>query len=304
MGGWGDEHDGGGHDGGGHDVGGHDVGGHDVGGHDVGGQGFTNHESGASLHGWEQAFAGSADSHLNPPHLPGEHERLDLNDADHLPWLEGDDDDFVEKVSIGRVIAVALAALLLVGGLVGGIWYATHRHALNAPVADGSTVTPPSAQYKDAPTNPGGKTFQGTGDTSYVVSQGQNRQAQLAEGEGNAASGNAPGAGDGAARGKGAGTASKASAGKPASGDAPGADAAPAGGVVQIGAFSSKDLAEAGWSRLAGQHPTLAQQHHRILQGQADIGTVFRLQIITGAGGGNALCERLKAEGLSCQVKH
>ena len=291
MGGWGDEHDGAGQDGTGQDGGGHAGG-----GQGGAGQGFANHESGAGLHGWEQDFAGSPDSHITPPHLSGEHERLDLNDADHLPWLEGDEDDYVEKVSIGRVIAVALVALLVVGGLVGGIWYATHRHALNAPVADGSTVNPPSAQYKDAPANPGGKTFQGTGDTSYVVSQGQNRQAQLAEGEGNAASGNAPAGG----AAKGGGTASKASAG----GDTPGSDASPAGGVVQIGAFSSKDLAEAGWSRLAGQHPTLAQQHHRILQGQADIGTVWRLQIITGAGGGNALCERLKAEGLSCQVKH
>ena len=255
------------------------------------------------LHGWEEALAASAHSHLHT----GEHERLDLNEGDRLPWLEGDEDDYYEKTSFGRVILAGLAALLLVGGIVGGIWWATHRNAAEAPVADGSTVTPPTGQYKDAPADPGGKTFQGTGDTSYVVSQGQNRQAQLADGQGvgdavveAAASSGASGPGRAAAK---TNTAAPAAEG-PKVAKATGADSAPVGGVVQIGAFSSKDLAEAGWSRLSSQHPLLAQQHHRILQGQADIGTVWRLQVVTGAGGGNGLCDRLKAEGLSCQVKH
>ncbi len=281
---------------------------HDSARHSAGVQDSGAPVSGGALHGWEEDLAASAHLHASPPTMPpGEHERLDLNDADRLPWLEGDEDEYFERVSPGRVIAAGLGALLVVGAVVGGIWWTTHRHALGAPVADGSTVTPPSAQYKDAPANPGGKTFQGTGDTSYVVSQGQNRQAQLADGEGNPAAGNGPAAsaplGPGSAPNK-MGGAGAAAVAKGGAGPVWAADAAPAGGVVQIGAFSSKDLAEAGWSRLSSQHPMLTQQHHRILQGQADIGTVWRLQVITGAGGGNALCDRLRGEGLSCQVKH
>jgi hypothetical protein len=34
------------------------------------------------------------------------------------------------------------------------------------------------------------------------------------------------------------------------------------------------------------------------------MGTVWRLQLVTGAGGGAGLCERLKADSLPCQVKH
>ena len=297
MGGWGDNQGGSGHEDAGHnDVGHGDVGHNDAWhDHDAAGSSAGGHPEGASLHAWEDALA-------HPHHVSSEHERLDLNDADRLPWLEGDEDDYVATASIGRVIVAGLAALLVVGGVVGGIWWATHREAVNAPVADGSTVTPPSAQYKDAPANPGGKTFQGTGDTSYVVSQGQNRQAQLADGGDNVASGSRSHGAD-AAPAK-AADKSGAVTGNAGASSSASPDAAPAGSVVQIGAFSTKDLAEAGWSHLSSQHSMLAQQHHRILQGQADIGTVWRLQVITGAGGGNALCERLKAEGLSCQVKH
>ena len=283
MGGWGDDREPGG----------------DAFGHGAEGPAAGGHAAGAPLRGWEEDLSGPDQPHA-PAHLPsGEQERLGLDEGDRLPWLEGEEDEYYERVSPGRVIAAGLGALVLVGAVVGGIWWMTHHHALNAPAPDGSTVTPPAAQYKEAPANPGGRTFQGTGDTSYVVSQGQNRQAQLADGDDSAVAGAAAGGAAAATGGDG----KRAGAAAPVAASPGAADAAPAGGVVQVGAFSSKDLAEAGWSRLVGQHPFLGQQHHRILQGQADIGTVWRLQVLTGADGGNALCDRLRAEGVSCQVK-
>ena len=62
--------------------------------------------------------------------------------------------------------------------------------------------------------------------------------------------------------------------------------------------------AEAGWNRLVKQSSVLSGVQHRIVEGKADIGTVYRLQALTGAGGGTALCGKLHAEGLACQVKH
>jgi hypothetical protein len=42
-----------------------------------------------------------------------------------------------------------------------------------------------------------------------------------------------------------------------------------------------------------------------VVEGQADIGTVYRLQAITAdAGAAHALCSQLKAAGLACQVKN
>ena len=73
---------------------------------------------------------------------------------------------------------------------------------------------------------------------------------------------------------------------------------------VQIGAFSSNAAAEAAWSKLSGNNAALKGLQHRVVEGKADIGTVYRLQAVSGdAAAANALCQRLQAGGLKCQVK-
>ncbi len=43
---------------------------------------------------------------------------------------------------------------------------------------------------------------------------------------------------------------------------------------------------------------------HRVVEGTADIGTVYRLQALApNAEAANALCSTLKAAGVACQVK-
>ncbi|MCX7285117.1 MAG: SPOR domain-containing protein, partial [Novosphingobium sp.] len=43
---------------------------------------------------------------------------------------------------------------------------------------------------------------------------------------------------------------------------------------------------------------------HRVIEGKADIGTVHRLQAVAADGAAaDALCRRLQAGGLKCQVK-
>ena len=71
------------------------------------------------------------------------------------------------------------------------------------------------------------------------------------------------------------------------------------------GAFSTREAAEAGWSKLAGKHSALSGVSHRVVEGQADIGKVYRLQAVSGdAGAARALCGKLKAAGVNCQVKN
>jgi ApbE superfamily uncharacterized protein (UPF0280 family) len=73
---------------------------------------------------------------------------------------------------------------------------------------------------------------------------------------------------------------------------------------VQVGAFSTGSSAEAAWSKLTAAHAPLVGLPHRVIEGKADMATVFRLQAVTGdLAAANALCARLQAGGLKCQVK-
>ena len=219
---------------------------------------------------------------------PLETEQLALADDDErLPWLESSDDDSFaddEDTGMGSAVRLGLLSVAALVALVGGIYWATHRNADPALVADGSLVQADGQPYKEAPKNPGGKTFDGTGDTSFAVSEGKVKPAQMA-----------PAAAATAAAGAGAAATTTAATPAPATG----------GVGVQVGAFSSKDAAEAGWAKLAGHAGgALSGVSHRVIQGTADNGTVYRLQAVApNAGAATTLCSKLKASGISCQVK-
>ena len=225
---------------------------------------------------------------------PLETEQLALaGEEDRLPWLESaEDDDFEDEGGEGSgLLKLVLIGLVALAVIVGGIWWATNRGSDPTLVADGSLVLPEGGPYKEAPKDPGGKQFDGTGDSSFAVSEGQNRPAQL----------------DGAA--KDGGTAPAPAPAPAANADPaarPGINPASTGGVgVQVGAFSSRAAAEAGWTKLTGQAGgVLAGVPHRVIEGTADNGTVFRLQAVApDAASASALCGKLKAASVPCQVK-
>jgi cell division septation protein DedD len=232
---------------------------------------------------------GEADG-AGDPAVPADNDdgaRLDLDDDERLPWLESVDDDEADEGSdTGRMIAFLVGGLIVLAALVGGIWWATHRDSETELLADGSVIPAPAEPYKQAPEDPGGKTFAGTGDTSYAVSEGQSRPPRLA--------------------GEAATPAATASApAKAEASPAPTASATPSGVGVQVGAYSSREGAETGWTRLSQQHDDLfSGLKHRIVEGRADIGTVYRLQALADdRAAANALCSRFKAAGVPCQVK-
>ena len=221
--------------------------------------------------------------------------QLDLTEEEErLPWLESPEDDWDEPQGSdnGKLAAFVLVGLVALAAIVGGIWWATNRGPDPALVADGSVIEAPDQPYKTAPQDPGGKTFDGTGDSSFAVSEGQNRPPQLG-GEPGAPVVPAP-----------VPSAMPSKAATPAASPVPAAVAS--GGVgVQVGAFSSKATAEAGWTKLVGQAgAALSGVPHRVVAGNADIGTVYRLQAVApDAASAQALCGKLKASGISCQVK-
>lgn len=227
-----------------------------------------------------------------------ETEQLELTGPeDRLPWLEGPDDDDAEDdgaYDTSRLMVMFLGAMALLAAVVGAIWWLTNRGPDPELVADGSLVAAPAEPYKTAPANPGGKTFDGTGDLSFVASEGQTRTPVVAGSSGAAAPAAAP--------------APVQTAAAPAAAPTAGAAATPAavdGVGVQVGAFSSKATADAGWVKLVAQsNGALAGVAHRVVQGTADNGTIFRLQAIApDRASATALCGRLRATGISCQVK-
>jgi SPOR domain len=211
-------------------------------------------------------------------------EELALDEDERLPWLESSDDGYDDAGSdTGRMMGFLLMGLVALAAIVGGIWWATHRNT-DPALADGSLIAAPSEPYKTAPSDAGGKTFAGTGDSSFAVSEGQTRPAQLATGAASPA-------------------ASASAAPRPG---AASAVAPVAGGVgVQVGAFSSNAAAEAGWSALASRYAAvLGGVKHRVVPGSAESGTVYRLQAVAGdAAAANALCGKIKSAGGACQVK-
>lgn len=215
---------------------------------------------------------------------------LDLHGVEErLPWLESDDDFDKDDGDGGRIAGFMLGGLLALALIVGGIWWVAHR-GRSQEVADGGVIAAPPGPYKEAPANPGGKTFAGTGDSSFAMSEGKNPAVRLGEDKTAPKPAESP--------------APKPAASQAAKPAAAAATPAPSGVGVQIAAFSSRATAEAGWTKLVAQHEALAGVAHRVVEGKADIGTVYRLQAVPGdLAAANALCSKLKAAGAACQVK-
>lgn len=230
--------------------------------------------------------------------------RLGLGDSDErLPWLESADDiDPDEGFDTGRVIGFVMLGLISLGMIVAAVWIASHR---GQGAADGSTITAEAGPYKVAPENPGGKKFAGTGDTSYAVAQGETRSGTIAGEDSSPTPGfSATGTPTATATPKPSASASAAPTPKP-SASASTAPAPAASGIgVQVGAYTTAADAEKGWSALAARHDALSGFKHRVVEGQAEFGRVFRLQAVAGdVAAANALCGKLKAVGQGCQVK-
>jgi hypothetical protein len=225
---------------------------------------------------------------LDDDGMIGSDEQLTLADADErLPWLESDDDYEQPGVDTGRIVAFAAVGLLFVVLLLGALYFFTRDRGGEEVVADGSTIEAPAQPYKARPANPGGRQVEGTGDTSYEVAEGERIEGQIDAGQQVASATTAP-------------TFAPSTTPSPVASSAPAA-----GGIgVQVGAYSTRAQAEAGWSQLTGRFDVLQGRGHRILEGTADSGTIFRLQAVAGsAAEADTLCRSVKAQGGDCQVK-
>ena len=187
-----------------------------------------------------------------------------------LPWLEADEDEEPETgLDTRRILTVMAFALALLVAIAAGVWWLLNSRSDPAIIADGSIIEAPDEPYKVRPEEAGGTQVAGTGNVSFAVAEGKIREGRIAREE-------VPTGDDGA----------NAAVG------------------VQIGAFPSRAEASEAWGRLNVRIPALAGRSHRIIEGSADSGAVFRLQAVASSSAdAAALCAAIREDGGDCQVK-
>ncbi|MFM7378604.1 MAG: SPOR domain-containing protein [Erythrobacter sp.] len=223
-------------------------------------------------------------------------DELGLGEPDSLPWLESDEEDEgAGGIDTSQIMLFAVGLLALLGVVVAGVWYVSNRAASSEVVADGSVIAAPEGPIKTRPDDPGGKTFDGTGNVAPVVGEGGSRPGVVAE----TPVPGATSAGQPATEPSPAPT-TPAPAASPAAGQGPAT-----GGVgVQLAAYGTRARAEQGWSDAQRRTDALKGVKYRVVEGKVDIGTVYRLQAVVGSRAeADRLCGALKADGVDCQVK-
>lgn len=237
---------------------------------------------------------------------------LDLRDEDKLPWLEPveqeRDDDGVSPL---KLAAGVLAALVVLGLVIAGVWWLRERNAgAEAGRGNGALITAPAGDYKVKPDEPGGMKVEGEGDASFAASEGAEANGRIDTGAipeapvtGKRAVPTRPAApvATGSARVADGGRMPAPSATRAATAQRPAAIAS--GQVVQLGAYNSAATAEAAWTRLSRRFGYLAPLTRTVTPVTIGGGTLYRLRADTGsANAARALCGRLEVAGEKCLV--
>lgn len=210
-------------------------------------------------------------------------EDLGLDDPDRLPWLEtADGYEYEENASPLKVAGLVLAGLALLAAIVGGIYW-LQRNQSGGASGNGELIAAQEGDYKVAPADREGKTFEGEGDSAFAASEGKKVGATIDPAKAKAVE--AAPAAPGAAPAK--------------------TGPAPAGaGFVQLGAFSDSAAADQAWAAMGKRFGFLSGLNRRIAEGAAEGGRkVYRLQAVTAnPAAAQQLCAKLKAAGENCMV--
>lgn len=242
---------------------------------------------------------------------------LGLESEDRLPWLEAADG--VEEdgeVSPARLLVMVLGGLLLIGAVLGGLWWVQNGGARGK----GELIAAQDGNYKVAPKNDGAKTFEGEGDASFSASEGaepagkvdptrmpeepavtpQEREAAKAAAAKAAMAKAKPAPATAKSEPKVAAASAKAPAATAKAAPTP---AATGSAMIQLGAFSSDAAAAKAWTNLSKRFAYLADLNKSVSPAKVGDGTVYRLRVAAGTAANAAnLCGKLRVAGENCVV--
>jgi cytoskeletal protein RodZ len=229
-------------------------------------------------------------------------------DDDRLPWLEAvEEEDRGGGPSAAKLIVAVLIGLVAIGGIVGGIFWLGNRGATHRAAGEAELIKAPPGAYKVKPSQPGGMTVEGEGDTAFQASAGADPKSKIntsAVPEAPVQKGQPPAAQQTAQAQQAAQPQPQAKASDKkgqATIKAPApTNAAPAAGgaTIQLGSFPNGALAEKAWKAMSGRFTYLAPLSHSVVTAQVGGKTWYRLR----ASGADAagICGRLQVAGEQC----
>ena len=201
-------------------------------------------------------------------------ESLDLDDEDRLPWLESAEDyDGEDEYSPVRVALFVGAALLLLAGIVGGIYWLQGRDGGGLD-GNGDLIAAQEGNYKVRPDDPQAKQFEGEGDASFAASEGKDTDAKL-----------------------GTDSAVEAPVRKPETPNAPGS------AMIQLGAYSTAAVADGAWPGFSNRFANIGALPKKIVRDSKNGVTMYKLNAVApSANDAQQICNSLKAAGTQCLV--
>lgn len=239
-------------------------------------------------------------------------DNLDLRDEDRLPWLEPVEQEQADDgVSPLKLAAGVIAALIVLGLVIAGVWWLRERGAASpGNTGNGALIAADPGAYKVRPDEPGGMKVEGEGDASFAASEGAEASGRIDTG----AIPEAPVAGTRAAPARPAAPVATGSTRVADGGRMPAPNATrsttvqrpaavAAGQVVQLGAYNSAAAAEAAWTRMSKRFTYLAPLAKTVTPVTVKGDTLYRLRADTGStASARDICGRLAVAGENCII--
>ena len=230
-----------------------------------------------------------------------------LSDEDRLPWLEPVDDGEAQvRGGSGRAwLLPVLALLVLAAVVVAGVWWWQNRTV--EPTGSGELIAAPEGPYKVKPTEEGGITIEGQGETAFATSEGAEVQGSLDLGAvPETPVDRAPPPKVEATPKAGASASAAVSQGGQVVAKAPPAELQPetvAGATIQLGAFPTQESAKKSWDTMQKRFAYLGERTPNIVKAEVNGRTFHRLRVGTGsATEARDICARLRVAGENCLV--
>ncbi|MEH3048618.1 SPOR domain-containing protein [Sphingomonas adhaesiva] len=232
-------------------------------------------------------------------------------DEDRLPWLDTIEPDEEDGPSVGRVVAMVLVGLVVLGAIIFGLYRMQAPRGANG---EGTLIAAQEGDYKVRPDDPGGLKVEGEGDSAIAASAGSNTsgaidlravpEAPITRQPRSVPSPAATAKGAPTASAKVPVAAAPLRAQKPVTAPVAAVPGAASGGaLVQLGAFPSEAAATAAWSAIAKRFGYVATLGKVVQPATVNGRTVYRLRVNAGsAGAASDICGRLKVAGESCFV--